>query len=294
MKTIHLIFLILLTAVLVSGCADPRTPPPVTPEPTYTKTVLLWDDIESGDVPQSATFTVERELVSARLTVAGYISPDDDILWRETVINDSIPPIADEITGYLIAIEGVEGEIENVLIALDTLGEPDSSWTNEDSLYWLALQDSLMDDSVHWWELQDNLNWATDDTTSMGVRRDSLTLVVDDRFTLALWLDEPAADTTAKYPEAIYTDEVGTLNGQHFYFSPTDSASGKKARSFQMLLRQWTAADPANVGRPIEVNWLAELSSGEQPSDHTVRVKLTGIDSRIIGTIVLVYRESEI
>ncbi len=265
MKTIHLIFLILLTAVLVSGCADPRTPPPVTPEPTYTETLLLWDDIESGDVPQSATFTVKRELVSARLTVAGYITPDDDILWMEAVINDSIPPIADEITGYHIAIED--------------LG-PEEDWTIEDSITAAALQDSIQ--------------WATDDTTAMGVRRDSLTLVVDDRFTLALWLDEPAADTTAKYPEAIYTDEAGTLSGQHFYLSPTDSASWKKARSFQMLLRQWTAADPANVGRPIEVNWLAELSSGEQPSDHTVRVKLTGIDSRIIGTIVLVYRESEI
>ena len=265
MKTIHLIFLILLTAVLVSGCADPRTPPPVTPEPTYTETLLLWDDIESEDVPQSATFTVKRELVSARLTVAGYISPDDDIFWREAIINDSIPPKADIITGFLIQ--------------LDALG-PDTLWSHDDSLLGLALQDSMQ--------------WEVDDTTAMGVRRDSIMLVVDDRFTLALWLDAPAADTTAKYPEAIYTDEVGTLSGQHFYLSPTDSTSAKKARSFQMLLRQWTAADPANVGRPIEVNWLAELSSGDPPSEHTIRVKLTGTDSRIIGTIVLVYRESEL
>ncbi|MBU1937815.1 hypothetical protein KKG05_10495 [bacterium] len=261
MKTIHLIFLILLIAVLVSGCADPRTPPPVASEPTYTETVLLWDDIASGNTPQSATFTVERELVSARLTVAGYITPDDDILWIEAIKNDSIPEKVDIITGYLVELDG--------------LG-PDTLWSHEDSIIGLAYRDSLQ--------------WETDDTTAMGDRRDSLTLIVDNRFTLALWLDEPAADTTAKYPEAIYIDDAGTLSGQHFYISPTDSASGHKARSFQMLLRQWSAADLSNVGRPIEINWLRNLSVG----NHTVRVKLTGVDSRIIGTIVLVYRESEI
>ncbi|MFH1010976.1 MAG: hypothetical protein V1784_07060 [bacterium] len=258
MKLPQFVFVICLAALFVAGCADPRTVPPTVSEPAYTETITLWERVVSGGAPQSATFRVDSLLESARLTLAGFIVPDDDIAWFETLINDSFPAKANQITGYLVG--------------LDTLG-PDSTWSHEDSLIGVALRDSL--------------SQAVIETTAMGERRDSLIVVVDNRFVFSLWLD---VDTTARYPEAVFLDEEATVvSGQSFYASPTDS-SGMKGRSFQLRMRQWNAADPANVGRYIELNWLSRLT----PGSHTLRAKLTESGSKITGTIVLVYSEGEL
>jgi len=258
MKLPQFVFVICLAALFAAGCADPRTPPPTVSTPAYTQTIVLWENVVSGGTPQSATFEVGTLLESAMLTVAGFITPDDDILWYEALIGDSFPATTNRITGYLVG--------------LDTLG-PDSTWSHEDSLVGMAIRDSL--------------NQAVAETTAMGDRRDSLIIVVDDRFVLSLWLD---ADTTERYPDAVFLDEAATLiSGQHFYSSPTDPSSGMKGRSFQLRMRQWNAADPANVGRYIELNWLSRLT----PGTHTLRGKLTGSGSKITGTIVLV-REGEL
>jgi hypothetical protein len=259
MRHLQFLFLIPLVALLAIGCADPRTPPLVVESPRYTETLVLWENTVSGGTEQTANFQVDRDLESATLTVAGYIVPDDDIDWYEALINDSLPATTDQITVYLVR--------------LDELGAPET-WTHEDSIIGMAYRDSL--------------STAAAETTAMGVRRDSLVLLVDNRFTLSLWLD---SDTIAWYPQAVYLDEQATiLSGQHFYSSPTDSASGTKGRWFQLRMRQWNAADPSNVGQMIELNWLSRLT----PGAHAIRVRVTGSGSEITGTIVLVYSEGEL
>lgn len=65
-----------------------------------------------------------------------------------------------------------------------------------------------------------------------------------------------------------------------------------KGRSFLLDLRQWDAADPANVGESIQLNWFADLKAA---GPHTIWARVTGDGSRIEGTIVLVYEgEDEI
>jgi hypothetical protein len=256
MKAFQLSLVIILVALLVIGCADPREAPIAPGNPAYTETVMLWDDVVSGGTAQSATFVVDSTLASATVTVAGFITPDDDILHIEAIRDDSIPTWADEMTNYLVALDG--------------LG-PDTSWTHEDSLVGMAYRDSLQS--------------AVAETTAMGARRDSLILLVDDRFVLSIWSD---VDATERYPSAIYLDDqADTLSGQQFWATPTDTVSGMKGRSFQLNLREWSAADPANVGRPIVINWLSRLTEGS----HTITVRLMGSGSRITGTIMLVYEE---
>lgn len=263
MKVLEPLLLMCLMALLVAGCADPRTPPPASSETGYTRTIILWEDAVSGEQALNAAFQVDSDLESAILTVAGFIHPDSSIDSMEALVNIWLPATANKITAYLVG--------------LDTLGQPDSSWTYEDTLFWQALQDSL--------------NWALAETTAMGDCRDSLIVAADDRFVLSVWLDE---DSLAKYPEAVYLDDT-TVSGQHFYASPSDTDSVSvpgtyimtKGRSFQLRMRQWNAADPSNVGRYIELNWLSRLTPGE----HALRSRLTQEGSKITGTIVLVYGE---
>ncbi len=257
MKVLELLLFMCLVALLVAGCADPRTPPPASSEQANTETIILWEDALSGVQALSATFQVGDLLESASMTIAGFIHPDSTIDSMEAIMNIWLPATADRITSYLVV--------------LDMLGA-DSTWTHEDSLIGIPTRDSL--------------SQAIAETTAMGNSRDSLIIVADNRFVLSLWLDDLAYDSLAKYPEAVYLNDT-TLSGQHFYASPTDSASGMKGRSFQLRMRQWNAADPANEGRYIELNWLARLTPGE----HALRARVTQEGSKITGTIVLVYGE---
>ncbi len=256
MKSLQLSLVIVLVALLAIGCADPRQAPIAPGQFAYTKTVILWDDVVSGGTAQSATFVVDSTLAAATVTVAGFITPDDDILHIEAIQNDSIPAEADTITYFLVR--------------LDSLG-PDSTWSPDTTILGLALRDSLQ--------------WTIDDTTEMGMRRDSLILLVDDRYVLSIWSD---VDATERYPSAVYLDDqADTLSGQRFWAAATDTVTEMKGRSFQLNLREWNAADPANVGRPIVINWLSRLTEGS----HTITVRLMGSGSRITGTIMLVYEE---
>lgn len=265
MKVLEPLLLMCLMALLVAGCADPRTPPPASSETGYTRTIILWEDAVSGEQVLNAAFQVDSDLESAILTVAGFIHPDSSIDSMEALVNIWLPAKANKITGYLVVMDGLGA---------------DSTWSHEDSLVGIATRDSL--------------NQALADTTAMGELRDSLIVVVDTRFVLSVWLDEAAYDSLAKYPEAVYLDDT-TLSGQHFYASPSDTDSVSvpgtyimtKGRSFQLRMRQWNAADASNVGRYIELNWLSRLTPGE----HTLRSRLTQEGSRITGTIVLVYGE---
>lgn len=268
MKSIQLFLVVVFIALLVAGCADPRTSPPIMSEPAYTETKTLWDDIVSGGEARGATFAIDRDILSAKLTIAGFITPDSSILWYEALLNDSIPTKEDEI-------EYFDG-------TLAKLG-PDSLWSPEDSAIGVPLQDSL--------------RWATDARAAMGERLYSLIVIIDNRFVLSIWFDEDAVDSTALYPDAVYT-HPDTLAGQHFYSSPSDtdsvSVSGSyiitKGRSFQLDLGGFEVADPDPIGFAVEINWLLRLT----PGSHTIRARMKGDGSKITGTIVLVYSEGEI
>jgi hypothetical protein len=280
MKSLQLSLVIVLAALLFIGCADPRQAPVAPGTPAYTKTVILWDDVVSAGTAQSASFVIDGTLSAATVTVAGFITPDNDIVHIEAIQEDSIPSKADQITGYLIGQEELSAEITDFLAALDTL-DPNT----EDSVLIALYQDSLDQDSVSWFAFGDSIAWAIADTTAMGERRDSLVLLVDDRFVLSVWSD---VDAIERYPSAVYLDDqADTLSGQRFWAAATDTVTGMKGRSFQLNLREWSAADPANVGRPIVINWLSHLTAGE----HSISVRLTGSGSRITGTIMLVYEE---
>ena len=266
MKVLEPLLLMCLMALLVAGCADPRTPPTASSESAYTRTIILWEDAVSGEQALSATFRVDSVVLeSSILTLWGFIHPDSSIDSMEALVNIWLPAKANKITGYLVVMDGLGA---------------DSTWSHEDSLVGIATRDSL--------------NQAIAETTAMGDLRDSLIVVVDNRFVLSVWLDETAYDSLAKYPEAVYLDDT-TLSGQHFYASPSDTDSVSvpgtyimtKGRSFQLRMRQWNAADSSNVGRYIELNWLSRLTPGE----HTLRSRLTQEGSKITGTIVLVYGE---
>jgi len=71
MKVLELLLFMCLAALLVAGCADPRTPPPASSEPANTQTIILWEDAVSGGLTLNATFQVGDLLESASLTIAG-------------------------------------------------------------------------------------------------------------------------------------------------------------------------------------------------------------------------------
>jgi hypothetical protein len=262
MKRLELLLLLCLAAMLVIGCADPRTPLAPTSAPAYTETIVLWLEAVSAGQPLSATFQVDDVVETATLTLAGYIRADSSIDSMEAIQNIWIPATTNRITGYLVVLDGLGA---------------DTAWSHEDSLIGIPTRDSL--------------NQAIAETTAMGDLRDSIIVAVDNRFVLSVWLD---GDTVEKYPDAVFLNDT-TLSGQHFYASPSDTDSTSvpgtyiltKARSFTLRMRQWNAADPANEGRSIEINWLSRLMPGE----HILRARLTQPESKITGTIVLVHGE---
>ncbi|MBL0060553.1 MAG: hypothetical protein IPP40_03455 [bacterium] len=86
-------FLVLLTVgVIILSCSDPRTAPATSPEPAHTESIILWKDVVSNGQIIDASFNVRQPLAEidqpgidtpARLTIAVYIQPDNDIHWYE-------------------------------------------------------------------------------------------------------------------------------------------------------------------------------------------------------------------
>jgi len=61
-------------------------------------------------------------------------------------------------------------------------------------------------------------------------------------------------------------------------------------------MNRFESADPNNIGYSLEVNWTTCFPGSERPclsvGDHTLRARLTGSDTRLTGTLVLVYERS--
>ncbi|MCL4306068.1 hypothetical protein KJZ99_09150 [bacterium] len=290
------ICLLILAVSSITACDDPRTPPVTAPNPAHTETILLWQNTASNGEIISAEFEVAAPLASinlpgvdrpARLTIAAYVLPDDDVEWYESIVSDSFPAYSTEIVRYLVGIETQQGVIDSVagIRALcDSLPEECPSDTS--GLLSAESQARSIQETF-----QDSLDIAIADTTELGDRRDSLGLVLDDRFTLALWMD---GDTTTAYPDGLLLPD-GRLSGQGIYLAETNSQSGFKGRGFQLDLAQFEAADLNNPGRPIEINWTTCFPGSQRPclsvGQHTLSARATGAVTNITAAIVLVYAE---
>jgi len=290
-----LLVLLALGALAFVACDDPRTPPAASPEPAHTETTTLWQRAVSNNQTISAEFTVQQPLAEidqpgvdtpARLTIAAYIEPDADVAWYEAIVRDSIPAWQDDFIRYLVSIERFQGIIDSVAgvrALCDTVPESCPDDTSGLIPAEQAAQEQLA-------PYTDSLAVGMADTTRLGVNRDSLGVVLDNRFTLAMWLD---SDTTTAYPEALI-DAEGRLGGQQFYLAATDEETNSKGRSFSLDMAQFEAADLRHPGRPIEFNWTTCFIGSSRPclsvGTHTLHARASGV-SQITAAVVLVYAE---
>ncbi len=298
------ILLIAALSSLTGGCSDPRSEPLQPAGNGYTETKVLWDNVPTNGGVVDAAFTVDHELapitdplndVPARLTVIASIIPDADILHREHIISAEIPPLGDQIVAYLVQLNQRQRRLDS-LAHLDSLcsANPDSCALYDppiDSTTYDAEITQLQADTAAY---NDSVATLVADTTALGATRDSLAAVVDNRYTLTIWLDD---DTTSTYPEAVFTSlTTPTLGGQGIYLAVTDTSNGYKSRRFEIDLNSFHGADPNRLGRFIELNWLCY--PGTTPpcigpgTPHTLRARVTGAESRITATLVLVYAEA--
>ncbi len=290
-------FLALLTVgMIILSCSDPRTAPATSPEPAHTESITLWQDAVSNGQVIDASFSVRQELAEidqpgvdtpARLTIAAYIQPDNDINWYEKIVNDSIPAWNDPFIRYLVGIEGQQGIVDSVAgvrALCDTVPE---SCPDDTSGLIPAETAAMGIISLY----QDSLETGQADTTRLGQARDSLGVVLDNRYTLALWMD---SDTSTAFPDGLI-DAEGRIGGQQFYLAATNGATSMKGRSFHIDLAQFEAADLHNPGRPIEINWTTCFIGSTRPclsvGTHTLHARATGAVTKITAAIVLVYAE---
>ncbi len=299
---ILVILLIAALSSLTGGCADPRSEPLQSANNGYTETKVLWDNVPTNGGVVEAGFSVDHELaaitdplndVPARLTVVASIVPDADVLHREHIIDAEIPPLNDQIIVYLVQLDQRQKLLDS-LARIDSLCAADPVWCDTtlhiDSTTYDAQISQLRADTAAY---NDSVATLVADTTALGVTRDSLAAVLDNRYTLTLWLDD---DTTAAYPEAVFTATLDpTLGGQEIFLAVTDTTTGYKSRGFSIELNNFQVADPDRIGRTLQVNWLCYPGTTHAcigPGAHTLRARVTGGESRITATLVLVYAEA--
>ena len=284
---------------LMGGCADPRTEPMAPRSPGYTETIVLWNNTVSGGTKISAPFNVDQPLAPirnlgvdhpARLTLVAYIHPDSSVLRYEAVTQDSLPTLTDQLVAVQVQLFADEFSLDSAVIVdsicrIDTACGYDTTGIGE---LIAGLRAELI-------VFTDSLNGLTSDTTRLGEERDSLGHLLDDRFRVALWMDD---DTTIRYPDATF-DTLGFLTGQQIFAAVTGDSTtpypGLKGRGFDLYLDNFQAADSLNPDRSLEVNWTQCFVGLTLPcmrvGPHTLHALVMGTDSRITATLVLVYEE---
>lgn len=289
--------LLLFAGLLISSCADPRSAPATAPDSAHSETITLWNNEPSNGDTVAAQFVVSAPLAAihqpgvdqpARLTIAAYVRPDNDNAWYEAIVNDTFPEWESTFIRFLVAIEAQQGILDSVTAVRALCDSLPAECPTDTSGLIGAESDALGIQSLY----QDSLAVAVADTTALGDRRDSLGLVLDDRYTLAMWFDN---DTSTVYPLGrILAD--GRLAAQGIYLAETNSSTGLKGRGFQLDLASFEAADLDNPGRPIEINWTVCFGPDRpclSEGTHTLRALVTGSESYITAAIILVYAEEQ-
>lgn len=291
------LILLLFVGFWISSCADPRSAPATAPDPAHTETITLWNSEPSNGDTVTAHFVVSAPLAAinqpgvdqpARLTIAAYVRPDSDNAWYETIVNDTFPEWEDILIRYLVAIEAQQGILDSVT-AVRALCDSLPAECPDDTSGLIGAENGALEIQGIY---QDSVGAAVADTTALGERRDSLGLVLDDRYTLAMWFDN---DTSKVYPLARILED-GRIASQGIYLAETNSTTGLKGRGFQLDLASFEAADLDNPNRPIEINW-AVCFGPDRPclseGTHTLRALATGSESYITAAIILVYAEEQ-
>ncbi|MBL0060552.1 MAG: hypothetical protein IPP40_03450 [bacterium] len=202
-------------------------------------------------------------------------------------MNDSIPAWNDPFIRYLVAIEGQQGIVDSVVgvrALCDTVPE---NCPDDTSGLIPAETAALGIISLY----QDSLRNRPSRYNSFRHYARLIRVVLDNRYTLALWMD---SDTTTAFPDGLI-DAEGRIGGQQFYLAATNGATSMKGRSFHIDLAQFEAADLHNPGRPIEINWTTCFIGSTRPclsvGTHTLHARATGAVTKITAAIVLVYAE---
>jgi hypothetical protein len=289
---------------LLGGCSDDRSVPLSTQNPAYTETIPLWTDATSDNQRIAATFNVAQELAPivqpgqdspARLTIAAYISADDtDITRLELIQNSLLPPLGDSLIAILVLLSVPQRDY-NGYLHIDSLcnANPDSCHqAGVDTAQVHHLIDSL---AAIVNPLLAQLHAVQGDTAVLNHEAATRRAVLDNRYTLALWMDQDTAETQAMYPQAVFRDTSYTLGGQALYAARTDTITHYKGCGFRLNLDRFLAADRNNLRYQLEVNWTTCFTGSQRPCMspglHTLYARLTGAQSRITASLVLVYNE---
>jgi hypothetical protein len=287
---------LLILSIVLWSCADPRSEPSTAPDPGYTQTIVLAENRSSNGQPITMNFEVENQLASivrpgldqpARLFVTASIRPDTDIEWREAIIADSIPLIGSPLVSYLVEIVAAQSDIEDLTVLADSCAANPTECP-PDSL--AALQAAIAEADSTLSANQDLFNQGVADTTRLGLARDSLGIVLDDRYRLSIQFD---GYPLVAYPNAVFTDSNLALAGQDIYLAATDT-NGVKGKTFTLDMAQIDAADLNNIGLPIELNWTT-CTSVDRPclsvGTHSFVMSVTGAETWVSAVLVLVYAE---
>jgi hypothetical protein len=296
---------LLILSIVLWSCSDPRNEPSTAPDSGYTQTIVLAEYEASNGQPVTMNFAVENQLAPiirpgedqpARLFVTASIRPDADIEWREAIISDSFPAWDDLIVIYQVAVVSAQMDIDDFTILADSCEtNPECS---SDSL--AALLAAIADAETSRAANQDSLDRAIADTTRLGLIRDSLAFVLDDRYRLSIQFD---SYPLVAYPNAFFIVDPLThdslavdtlaLTGQSIYLAATDS-NNVKGKTFVLDMAQISAADSSNIGRPIELNWTT-CTSVDRPclsvGSHSLVMSVTGAETWVSAVLVLVYAE---
>jgi hypothetical protein len=298
---------VLVTAVLwgfLGGCSDDRKEPLNSQNPAYTETIPLWTNATSDSQRIAAPFNVAQELAPivhpgqdspARLTIVCYISADDsDITRLELIQGTLLPRYGDTLISILIPLLPAQRAYSSWL-HIDSLCD-----ANPDSCHHVGVDTALAQHMVDSLAAVVNplltlLHAAQADTAVLNHEAAVRGARLDNRYTLALWMDQDTAETQAMYPQASFRDSSFTLGGQAIYAARTDSATQYKACGLRLNLDRFLAADRNNLHYQLEVNWTTCFTGSQRPclspGQHTLYARLTGAQSRITASLVLVYSE---
>jgi len=316
---------------LIAGCSDERTSPPTSSNPSHMRQYDLWSQQASSGETISASFTVERELADVEapvlLTIVTHLeTAADPNLVRFDAVTDSLEWLSSALTRYETRLFRLGQDLQT-LTAIDSLWliYPDSMVLAFDSTscdtHVTICGDTIYCDSLNWAMYPDSMipafdttgigacrvyvnglialyedstDWAADAQARMGDESDELSAYLDNVYTLALWMDD---DTTTRYPNAVYVNPDLELGGQLLYSVVTDSATGLKSRGMSLRLKRFESCDPVNLGETLEVNWVTCFAGSARPcmsvGEHTLRASLNGANTRISGTLVLIYEEAQ-
>jgi hypothetical protein len=295
---------VLVTAALLSlfsGCSDKRSAPLASATPGYTETKVLWENVVSDGQKISTTFEVPQVLAPitrpgqdspARLTIVTYLrDSDSQVSRRDTILLAQIPHLSDSATNIQVVLVPAAK-------MLDTLMRSDTLCRLHPNLcYWDTLELRRWIDSIgiivqHQTTLLNNVNAAI---AVLQSESDSLTHVLENRYTMAIWLDADTAEAQAVYPSALFGSN-NAIFGQALYTAQIDTATHYRGKGFRINLDRISAADNQHPGYPIEVNWTTCFTGSNRPclavGNHTIYARVTGSDTKLTASIVLVYAEA--